>query len=136
MTAELELRQIVKEDPGNPLFAELAEQLRKSGQHAEALDICLSGLSKNPSCHVGRLVLARVFFDRQMFPFAVRELEALRAALPQSKTIAKLLEKLSPGASQNPVSVAPAAPSEAETFAETDFDFEELDLIGQDKKEH
>ena len=128
MTSEEELRKSVAEDAGSPVFAELAELLRKQGRHSEALEFCLSGLSKNPSCHLGRLVLARLFYDRQWYSFAVRELEVLRAALPESKTVAKLLEKLSPGSS-----LSESAP-ETETVAETDFDFDELDLIGQEKK--
>ena len=133
MRSEQELNRIVFEDPGNPAFAELAELLRKQGKLGEALDTCLSGLSKNPTCHLGRLVLARVFYDRRMYSFAVRELEALRIALPQSKTIAKLLETLSPGSAALSAAVAPSVQDD-ETVAETDFEFEELDLIGKEEE--
>lgn len=133
MTSEAELRTTVQADPGNPAFAELAELLRTRGSYSEALEMCLSGLSKNPTCHLGRLVLARVFYDRRMYSFAVRELEALRIALPQSKTIAKLLEKLAPGSAALTQTAAPVAAEAVETVAETDFEFDELDLIGQEK---
>lgn len=134
MASETELKKSVTEDSGNPAFAELAEILRKRGEHSAALEMCLTGLSKNPTCHLGRLVLARVFYDRRMYAFAVRELEALHLALPQSKTITKLLEKLSPGSLSEKLESAGVAQPD-ETVAETDFDFEELDLIGQTKKE-
>jgi predicted Zn-dependent protease len=131
MASEDELRQLVANDAGNPAFAELAEAIRKRGAQSEALDICLAGLAKNPTCHIGRLVLSRVFYERGMTAFAVRELEALREALPESKTVLRLLDKLAPGTSQG---VPSAQLKPTDTVAETEFDFEELDLIGQEKK--
>lgn len=132
MSTEEDLRRIISEDPGNSAFAELADALRRSGRQAEAMDIALNGLSKNPGCHQGRLVLARLFFDRRQYPFAVRELEALQEALPESKTVARLLEKLSPGAKQK-LQSAKAAPV-AETVAESEFEFDTLDLIDSDEE--
>ncbi len=130
MSSENELRQSVAADPGNPLFVELAEVLRKRGAATEALQTCLIGLSKNPTCHQGRLVLARLFYEGGMYGFAVREIEALREAMPESKTLIKLMEKLAPGSTSLSAAVKQA---ETEVVAETDFEFDELELIGAEK---
>lgn len=124
---EEDLRKIVSGDPGNPAFVDLAEILRRRGSWCEALEVSLTGLSKNPTCHQGRLVLARIFYDRHWYGFAVREIEALREALPQSKSIARLLEKLAPGAA----SAAPSVKGPGEVVAETEFDFDALEMIDE-----
>jgi hypothetical protein len=61
---EADLIEMLKADPGNPLFASFAESLRQEGRHQEAMAVCFTGLSANPSCHGGRLVLARCFYER------------------------------------------------------------------------
>ena len=131
MASEEELRKTLASDAGNPAFVELAEILRGRGASTEALETCLSGLSRNPTCHQGRLILARLFYERGMFGFAVREIEALREAMPDSKTLLKLQEKLSPGSTS--AQVEPAKLAQSEVVAETDFDFDELELIGAEK---
>ena len=123
-------RERLAADPGRPEFAELAEQFRQQGQLREGLDICLRGLSANPSLHKGRLVLARIFYQLGFLPFALREVEELCRALPNSKSLKRLREKLSPEPNREA-----ADQSAEETVAETDMDFEELDLIGEDEEE-
>jgi predicted Zn-dependent protease len=131
-----ELRQQIEEDPGNPVFAELAEALRKQEQLAEALDVCLLGLSANPECHKGRLVLSQLFYQKGYYPFAIRELEQLHRALPENRSVRKLLEKLSPGSVGESGSAAAARDgSEQDTIAEADFDFDMLDLVDSDDDE-
>lgn len=109
-------------------FAESAENLRRSGKLEEALKVCLQGLSANPAHHKGRLVLARVFFEMGYLPFAIREIEELCEALPESKSLQRLRDKLSP-------QPAEASGGAEETVAEADFDLDELDLIAKDEEE-
>ncbi len=116
----------LKEDPGDPLFADLAEELRRGGELIRAMEICLRGLSANPACHKGRLVLARVFYELRYLPFALREIEELCRALPHSRSLQRLREKLSPEVS--------GAEQQEETVAEADFDFEDLELIDEDEE--
>jgi len=122
---------VLLEDPGNPYFAEVSENLRKEGRYAEAYRVCFAGLSANPNCHVGRLALARLFYDQGFFPFAVRELEVLRSKLPENKTLLKLLMKLSPERVETPV----ASQVPETTLAEVEFDFREIDLLEEKNRE-
>lgn len=91
-----EVETQLAQDPGNPVFAEYADQLRKEGQYSEALEVCYRGLSANPSVHRGRLVLARVYYEKLYWPFAIREVQQLQKELPHSETLKRLLTALAP----------------------------------------
>ncbi len=93
MNEEL-LRQVLSQDPGDPRFLELATILERRGGWAEAVEVCLAGLSRNPGFHKGRLFLARLYYTRGMVPFALREIIELRKAFPDSQTLFKLYKKL------------------------------------------
>lgn len=118
----------LNQDPGNPYFAEVAEDLRKQGQAPQAFRVCFSGLSANPHCHLGRLVLARLFYEQGSLPFALRELKTLAEELPDNKYIAKLLGKLTPGEISQPTE----QPGES-TIAEAEFDFDDIDLLEEEE---
>jgi hypothetical protein len=95
-------------------------------------------LTKNPNCHRGRLVLARLYYDAGYIPFAVTELEKLCRYLPESQALRRLLLKLSPEAKieeLKPAEGAANTPTTSATVAETDFSFEDLDLIEEAEKE-
>ncbi len=124
---ESHLRDRISQDPGDPAYAELAHELRGQGRLQEALEVALGGVSANPACHLGRLTLAHIFFDRGWTVLAVREVRHLCQELPEINTLKKLLTALSPGAV-----VVPSQGAEA-TVAETDFDFEEIDLIDENE---
>lgn len=122
-----EIKARLEEDPGDPVFAELGEAYRIAGDLQEALWICLRGLSSNPDVHQGRLLLARIFYQLEYFPFAVRELRELAVALPENEHIRKLLEGLSPGSSAG---VGHGGEIDgAEVVAESDFDIDVLEDI-------
>ncbi len=127
---EKSAQDILAEDPGNPFFADYAEQCRGASRFAEAVSVCLKGLSANPSCHTGRLVLARVLFENDCVPYAVEELEKLRIALPDNKFIPRLLDKIAPA--ETHAAVPAAAAGAAETVAETEFSFEDIELLEED----
>ena len=128
---EEEILATLADDPGDPLFVEYADFLRREEDYANALQVCLAGLSVNPGFHHGRLVLARIFFDQSFIPFAVRELELLHTALPNNSGVQKLLDRLAPGSASE--SAAETAETDAEdTVAETEFDFDEIELIEEE----
>ena len=92
----------------------------------EAIEVCLKGLSANPSCHRGRLVLARLYFECGYIPFAAREVNILRETLPELASLDRLYKKFYPDS---------AGDSEGETtVAETDFEISELELAGEERK--
>jgi hypothetical protein len=96
-SAELDenaIRARLKQDPGDPTFADLAQSLRKRKKFEEARSICYRGLSSNPAAHRGRLVLAWIYYDEEYFPFAIREVLALRSTFPESDVVRKLLKAL------------------------------------------
>lgn len=127
--SEDQIRGILGADPGNAVFVDFADALRDSGRSDEALKVCLSGLNANPSNHSGRLLLARIFFELGNLTFAVREIKELCVALPECKSLKRLLELLAPGEG------AESDSGEEEMVAETEFDFEEIDLMEQEEED-
>jgi hypothetical protein len=83
-------------EPGNPLFAEYAEYLRRKKRFSESLNICLKGVNANPNFLLGRLALARIFYQNSLLQLAIRELEYIQNKLPSEPTVLTLLKKLSP----------------------------------------
>ncbi len=131
---EQEYRATLNDDPGSPVFIELADLLYREGRMTEAVEICLGGLTANPSAHRGRLLLARFYYEKGYLPFAVQEVEKLTSALPQNEELAKLLQKLAPG-SKPSVSTAQGNPASSEkTLAEAEFDLGDIELIDEEKK--
>jgi lipopolysaccharide biosynthesis regulator YciM len=92
---EADLEKLVVTDPGDPRFADLADMYRRRGDYQGAFDLCFNGLTANPSSVRGRVVLARLFYERHQFPFAVRELRELVKLIPDNMFLSKLLENLS-----------------------------------------
>jgi len=130
-----DLQKLLKDDPGNPAFAEFADELRKEGKLNEGLEVCLSGLSSNEDYPKGKLILARIFYLKGYLPFAVRELKELSRMRPESQRIKRLLDLLAPHEAQAaPASEIAESPENtkkdqvSETLAEADFDFDDLDL--------
>lgn len=102
-----ELELIVSADPGNSLFANLAELLREDGKLDRAFNVCFAGLSQNPGCHKGRLILARLYYESGFVPFAIKELEEIYRSLESSQSstqfISKLLKRLGSGLADQPI---------------------------------
>ena len=134
--SDAEISSILESDPGNPEFADYANELRHGGKLSDALLVCLRGLSANPACQRGRLILARTYVDLKLIPFALRELEQLQAEMPQNQLIPRLLSTIDPGHKAQASSVEPGSTDspEAETIAEAEFGFDELDLIEEDHR--
>jgi predicted Zn-dependent protease len=154
-----EVQTQLAQDPGNPVFAEYADQLRREGQYSEALEICYRGLSANPSVHRGRLVLARVYYEKLFWPFAIREVQQLQKDLPHSETLRRLLTALAPEESTSVLTErsrnaedlvsrttinrerndyhdsfeeAAVIDRDEHTVAEAEFEIDDFDLLGED----
>ena len=116
-------------DASDPCFLEFAKLLYSDGHSARAIEVCMAGLSANPLQHEARLYLARVCFERKLYPYAIREVEELQKELPKNQQIQKLLEKLRPGSSESSEDSDTSGESAAteETVAETDFDLDDFE---------
>ena len=76
-----ELRRRVQKDPTSLVFAQLAEEHRRSGEHPEAVRVCRAGLRHHPEYHSARVTLGRALLAMGKLGDAERELQlALRAA--------------------------------------------------------
>jgi tetratricopeptide (TPR) repeat protein len=76
-----ELRRRVQKDPTSLVFAQLAEEHRRAGEHHEAVRVCRAGLRHHPEYHSARVTLGRALLAMGQLPEAERELQiALRAA--------------------------------------------------------
>jgi predicted Zn-dependent protease len=131
MKDETELRSVLENDPGDPAFAELAELLREQDRLLEAKEICFAGLSVNPGCNRGRLVLARIFWQQKQIPFCIRELEAIKQELPDNLAVAKLLARLSPAADAA-FCKSSGLGKEDGTIAEAEFDLDDVEALDTD----
>jgi tetratricopeptide (TPR) repeat protein len=58
-----ELRRRLDRDPGSRLFAQLAEEHRKGGNHAEAIRVARAGLAVHQAYPSARLTLGRALLD-------------------------------------------------------------------------
>ncbi len=67
--------KILKENPQSQVFAALADALRKKGELDHAFRVSRQGLRLHPNYAPGRLVMARISFDRRMYDWAEQELK-------------------------------------------------------------
>lgn len=136
--SDREYEKMLGEDPGNSIFAEFADILRARYDYSRALRVCLSGLSSNPACAMGRLVLARLFYEQTYTPFAVRELIELKNKFPDNQSLEALLSKIAPQEVLDTEKVLhPSEEVEADgVVAEAEFDIDDIELIeSEDAKE-
>jgi tetratricopeptide (TPR) repeat protein len=112
-----DLRRRLERDPGSRVFAQLAEEHRKAGEHAEAIRVARAGLALHPAYPSARLTLGRALLDsgdaagaRTEFEVALRDapdnilasrflgqaLEALGELGPALQQLEKTL-KMAPG---------------------------------------
>jgi predicted Zn-dependent protease len=126
---EEKIKLKLSKDPGNPVFSEFAEYLRKKKRVDEAFQVCFEGLSQNPSHLPGRLVLARLFYASNWIPFAVRELELIHRSYPENATLIRLLQKLDPDFVPASDRAVETGQSNETMIAETEFDLGDIDLL-------
>ncbi len=86
-----ELRRRLERDPGSRLFAQLAEEHRKAGEHAEAIRVARAGLVQHPSYPSARLTLGRALLDSGDAAGARVELEAALRDAPDNILASRFL---------------------------------------------
>ena len=86
-----ELRRRLERDPGSRLFAQLAEEHRKAGAHAEAIRVARAGLVQHPSYPSARLTLGRALLDSGDPAGARVELEAALRDAPDNILASRFL---------------------------------------------
>jgi tetratricopeptide (TPR) repeat protein len=93
-----DLRKKLEKEPGSRLFAQLAEELRKEGELAEAIRVSRQGLSHHPNYPSARMTLGRALLDSGDLASARREFETvLKGAADNilaSRYLAECLEGL------------------------------------------
>jgi tetratricopeptide (TPR) repeat protein len=93
-----ELRRRLERDPGSRLFAQLAEELRKAGELAEAIRIARAGLALHPAYPSARLTLGRALLDSGDATSARAELDSAARDAPDniqaSRYLAQAREQL------------------------------------------
>jgi tetratricopeptide (TPR) repeat protein len=86
-----DLRKRIERDPQSRLFAQLAEELRKDGDLADAIAVARAGLEKHPNYPSARMTLGRALLDTGDTHGAQRELEAAVQGAPDNILAGRLL---------------------------------------------
>ena len=79
-----ELKRRLHADPGSAVFAALAEEYRRVGRVAEAIDTCVAGLARHPGYVSARVTLGRSLLDAGRFDEARHHLEAVIGVAPDN----------------------------------------------------
>ncbi len=79
-----ELKRRVQRDPASISFAALAEEYRRFGMFAEAIDACRAGLLRHPSYISARVTLGRALIEVGEFDEASSELEQVLRNAPEN----------------------------------------------------
>ena len=79
-----ELRRRVLADPASIAFAALAEEYRRVGNFAEAIETCLAGLKRHPSYLSAHVTLGRALIEVGRFDEAEQELQLVLKAAPEN----------------------------------------------------
>jgi tetratricopeptide (TPR) repeat protein len=79
-----ELRRRVQADPASIAFAALAEEFRRAGRYAEAIETCRTGLQRHPSYLSARVTLGRSLVEVGQFNEAREVLEHVLRAAPEN----------------------------------------------------
>jgi tetratricopeptide (TPR) repeat protein len=79
-----ELRRRVQLDPASIAFAALAEEFRRMGRHAEAIDTCRAGLQRHPAYLSARVTLGRALIETGDYDGAREELETVLRSAPEN----------------------------------------------------
>jgi tetratricopeptide (TPR) repeat protein len=79
-----ELRRRVLRDPASVSFAALAEEYRRLGRFADAIDTCRAGLLRHPAYQSARVTLGRALIEMGELDAAAAELEYVLRAAPEN----------------------------------------------------
>src|SRR5439155_22482254 len=88
-----DLRRRIEKDPASIAFAQLAEEYRRAGQLAEAVEACRAGLAIHPGYPSARVTLGRALLELQQLDEAKAEFEqVLKSATENLAAIRGLAE--------------------------------------------
>lgn len=79
-----ELRRRVERDPASIAFAQLAEEYRRAGNYADAIDTCRTGLATHPSYLSARITLGRSLIEVNELQDAEVELRYVLQYAPEN----------------------------------------------------
>ena len=79
-----ELKRRVERDPATVSFAALAEEYRRLGRFAEAIETCRAGLQRHPSYASARVTLGRALIELGDLDTAAAELEQVLRVAPEN----------------------------------------------------
>ena len=88
------LRRRVQQDPASIAFAPLAEELRRAGDHFEAVRVCLAGLEHHPAFLSARVTLGRALAALEQFQEARTEFEYVLRVAPDNLLASRSLTEL------------------------------------------
>jgi tetratricopeptide (TPR) repeat protein len=97
-----ELRRRVDKDPASIAFAPLAEELRKAGEHDEAVRVCRAGLEHHPAYLSARVTLGRALLGLERYAEARSELEYVLQNAPDNLLAQKGMSELAEREGQVP----------------------------------
>jgi tetratricopeptide (TPR) repeat protein len=92
-----ELTKRLEKEPGSRLFAQLAEELRKEGELAQAIRICREGLLRHPAYPSARMTLGRALLDTGAWAEARAEFESVLKAAPDNILASRFLAECHEG---------------------------------------
>ncbi len=79
-----DLRRRVQRDPASIAFAQLAEEYRRAGDYAEAVEACRAGLAIHPAYLSARVTLGRALIELNELADAQTELELVLKSAPEN----------------------------------------------------
>lgn len=79
--------KILATDANSQIFAALADAYRKKGDLARAQEICQKGLQTHPNYALGRIVMAKIYADKQDFENAWDELKLAKERSGRTRAI-------------------------------------------------
>jgi tetratricopeptide (TPR) repeat protein len=114
-----DLRRRVEKDPASIAFAPLAEELRRAGEHDEAVRVCRAGLAYHPTYLSAHVTLGRALIELNQYPDARKEFEYVLLAAPDNLLARKGMNDLAArsAAPAPPVPIAEPAQAEAPPLA-------------------
>jgi tetratricopeptide (TPR) repeat protein len=89
-----DLRRRVAEDPASIAFAQLAEEYRRAGQTAEAVEVVRAGLRLHPGYMSARVTLGRALLDLGQLDEAQAELQQVLEQAPENLAAIRSLAEI------------------------------------------
>lgn len=101
-----ELRRRVEREPASIAFAQLAEECRRAGRHAEAVEVCRAGLAIHPGYVSARVTLGRALIELGDLDAARQELQTVLGGAPENLSAIRGLAEIHQRRGDLPASLA------------------------------